>query len=58
MYTPQADAKTYDKPINKKHNNKHFNPKQVLQLIAQGPMPEYLDEEGKKNLIGQFIEVM
>ena len=57
LYTPTEAAKTYDKPLNRKHTGKNFNPKQVLELVQNGPLPEDLDEEGKKELIGKFMEV-
>jgi cohesin loading factor subunit SCC2 len=46
----------FDKPLNRKHNVK-FNPKQALDLIQQGPMPEYLDEEARKGLLQAYIDV-
>lgn len=46
----------FDKPLNRKHNVK-FNPKQALDLIKQGPMPEYLDEDARRGLLQAYIDV-
>ncbi|ELU12686.1 hypothetical protein CAPTEDRAFT_160616 [Capitella teleta] len=53
--TDSQAAKMFDKPLNRKHNVK-FNPKQALDLIKQGPMPEYLDEDARRGLLQAYID--
>jgi hypothetical protein len=37
--------------------NALFNPKGTIQKLKEGNSPEYLDEEGRRDLIRQYLDV-
>lgn len=56
QYSPSETAKVYEKAVNKKSNSK-FNPKATLQKIKQGTPPSVLDENAKRALVSEYLEV-
>lgn len=56
QYSPSEAAKVYEKSTSRRTNTL-FNPKGTLQKLKEGNPPEYLDEEGKRNLIRQYLDV-
>jgi cohesin loading factor subunit SCC2 len=50
-----TDTKTFDKPVNRKNGVK-FNPKQALELVRHGPLSTELDEDGRRELLQQFLD--
>jgi hypothetical protein len=47
----------WDRPLNRK-NGVQFQPKQVIDLINNLPLPTDLDEEGRRQLVEDYLEVM
>lgn len=56
QYSPSETAKVYEKAVNRKSNAK-FNPKATLQKIKQGSLTGRLDQEAKKALVSDYLEV-
>lgn len=56
QYSPSEPAKVYEKNTNRRTNTL-FNPKATLSKIKQGEPSEYLDDEGRKDLIRQYVDV-
>lgn len=56
QYSPSEPVKVHEKVANRK-SNALFNPKTTLNKINQGPPPQYLDFEGRKDLIRQYLDV-
>lgn len=54
-YSPNENAKVYDKPFTKK-TEVVFNPVQALKLVQSGP-PKCDDEESRKSLLLAYINV-
>lgn len=46
----------YEKTATRR-SNAVFNPKGTITKLKQGDPPEYLDEEGRKDLIRQYLDV-
>ncbi|KAJ8923545.1 hypothetical protein NQ315_010123 [Exocentrus adspersus] len=55
QYSPSEPAKVYEKAITRR-SNALFNPKATLQKLKEGAPPEYLDEEGRRDLIRQYLD--
>ena len=55
-YSPTDSAKVWDKPLNRKHGFE-FSPKPVLELVKRLPLPSELDDEGRRQLIQDYIDV-
>lgn len=55
QYSPSEPVKVHEKVANRK-SNALFNPKTTLNKINQGPPPQYLDFEGRKDLIRQYLD--
>ncbi|KAJ8930877.1 hypothetical protein NQ314_016297 [Rhamnusium bicolor] len=55
QYSPSEPAKVYEKAIARR-SNALFNPKATLQKLKEGSSPEYLDEEGRRDLIRQYLD--
>lgn len=56
QYSPSEPAKVYEKAVQRR-SNALFNPKVTLQKLKEGAPPEYLDEEGRRALIRQYLDV-
>ena len=56
QYSPSEPAKVYEKTANRRSNTL-FNPKATVLRIRQGTPPDYLDLEGRKDLIRQYVDV-
>lgn len=56
QYSPSEPAKVYEKTANRRANTL-FNPKAILNKIKQGQPHDYLDAEGRKDLIRQYLDV-
>lgn len=56
QYSPSEPAKVYEKTATRR-SNAIFNPKGTINKLKQGDPPEYLDEEGRKDLIRQYLDV-
>lgn len=56
QYSPSEPAKVYEKAASRR-SNAVFNPKGTINKLKQGDPPEYLDEEGRKDLIRQYLDV-
>lgn len=56
QYSPSEPAKVYEKAVTRRSNTL-FNPKATLQKLKEGAPPEYLDEEGRRDLIRQYLDV-
>lgn len=56
QYSPSEPAKVYEKTASRR-SNAIFNPKGTINKLKQGDPPEYLDEEGRKDLIRQYLDV-
>lgn len=56
QYSPSESAKVYEKAVNRKSNAK-FNPKATLQKIKQGALSDHLDEDAKRALLSEYLEV-
>lgn len=46
----------YEKAVNRKNNNK-FNPKATINKLKEGDFNKELDEDGRRDLINQYLEV-
>ena len=46
----------WDRPVSRKHGYE-FDPKPVLELAKKLPLPHDLDEEGRRNLVQDYIDV-
>ncbi|XP_030756621.1 nipped-B protein [Sitophilus oryzae] len=55
LYSPCEAVKVYEKTISRR-SNALFNPKTTLQKLKEGCPPEYLDEEGRRDLIRQYLD--
>ncbi|CAH1153389.1 unnamed protein product [Phaedon cochleariae] len=55
QYSPSEPAKVYEKAIQRR-SNALFNPKATLQKLKEGNPAEYLDEEGRRDLIRQYVD--
>ncbi|XP_060516001.1 nipped-B protein [Cylas formicarius] len=55
LYSPSAAAKVYEKAISRR-SNALFNPKATIQKIKEGTPSEYLDENGRRDLIRQYLD--
>ncbi|XP_018566704.1 nipped-B-like protein isoform X2 [Anoplophora glabripennis] len=55
QYSPSEPAKVYEKAVTRRSNTL-FNPKATLQKLKEGAPPEYLDEEGRRDLIRQYLD--
>lgn len=55
QYSPSEPAKVYEKTANRKSNT-HFNPKATVNRIKQGMPPDFLDFDGRKELIKQYLD--
>ncbi|XP_057671189.1 nipped-B-like protein B [Diorhabda carinulata] len=55
QYSPSEPAKVYEKAITRR-SNALFNPKATIQKLKEGKLPEYLDEDGRRDLIRQYID--
>lgn len=56
QYSPSEPAKVYEKTATRR-SNAIFNPKGTINKLKQGDPPVYLDEEGRKDLIRQYLDV-
>ncbi|CAG9855417.1 unnamed protein product [Phyllotreta striolata] len=54
-YSPLEPAKVYEKAIQRRSNSL-FNPKATIQKLKEGKPAEYLDENGRRELIQQYID--
>ena len=55
-YSPSDSAKIWDRPMTRKHIVE-FNPKQVIEVLKKLPLPATVDEDQKKELIENYLEV-
>jgi cohesin loading factor subunit SCC2 len=55
QYSPSEAAKVYEKNAARRINAL-FNPKGTIQKLKEGNSPEYLDEEGRRDLIRQYLD--
>ncbi|KYB29713.1 nipped-B-like protein isoform X2 [Tribolium castaneum] len=55
QYSPSEAAKVYEKNASRRINTL-FNPKCTIQKLKEGNPPEYLDEEGRRDLIRQYLD--
>nr|XP_023029223.1 nipped-B-like protein [Leptinotarsa decemlineata] len=55
QYSPSEAAKVYEKAIQRR-SNALFNPKATVQKLKEGNPPEYLDEEGRRDIIRQYVD--
>ncbi|GJQ87831.1 putative sister chromatid cohesion C-terminus [Trypoxylus dichotomus] len=55
QYSPSEPAKVYEKTANRR-SNALFSPKTTINKIKEGSPPEYLDIEGRKDLIRQYLD--
>ncbi|XP_044256313.1 nipped-B-like protein [Tribolium madens] len=55
QYSPSEAAKVYEKNASRRINAL-FNPKCTIQKLKEGNPPEYLDEEGRRDLIRQYLD--
>lgn len=56
LYSPSEAVKVYEKTISRR-SNALFNPKTTLQKLKEGAPPDYLDENGQRDLIRQYLDV-
>lgn len=56
QYSPSEAVKVYEK-TGSRRSNAQFNPKGTINKLKQGVPPEFLDEEGRKDLIRQYLDV-
>lgn len=56
QYSPSEAVKVYEKTASRR-SNAQFNPKGTINKLKQGNPPEFLDEEGRKDLIRQYLDV-
>ncbi|CAG9828593.1 unnamed protein product [Diabrotica balteata] len=55
QYSPSEAAKVYEKAIQRR-SNALFNPKATVHKLKQGKPSEYLDVDGRRDLIRQYID--
>ncbi|XP_066259899.1 nipped-B-like protein [Euwallacea similis] len=55
LYSPSEAVKVYEKTISRR-SNVPFNPKSILQKLKEGTPPNYLDENGRRDLIRQYLD--
>ncbi|CAH1960755.1 unnamed protein product [Acanthoscelides obtectus] len=55
LYSPSEPAKAYEKAITRR-SNALFNPKSTLHKLKEGNPPTCLDEEGRRDLIRQYLD--
>ncbi|ENN74150.1 hypothetical protein YQE_09123, partial [Dendroctonus ponderosae] len=55
LYSPSEAVKVYEKTISRR-SNALFNPKTTLQKLKEGAPPDYLDENGQRDLIRQYLD--
>ncbi|KAK4871530.1 hypothetical protein RN001_015654 [Aquatica leii] len=55
QYSPSEPAKVYEKAASRR-SNAHFNPKGTVNKLKEGTPSEYLDEDGRKDLISQYLD--
>ncbi|KAF7267144.1 hypothetical protein GWI33_019635 [Rhynchophorus ferrugineus] len=55
LYSPCEAVKVYEKAISRR-SNALFSPKTTLQKIKEGCPPEYLDDNGRRDLIRQYLD--
>lgn len=55
LYSPSEPVKVYEKAISRR-SNALFNPKTTLQKLKEGNPPDYLDENGRRDLIRQYLD--
>ena len=55
-YSPLDGAKVWDKPVSRRHGYE-FSPKPVIELASKLPLPTELDEDGRLNLVQDFLDV-
>ncbi|KAG5893186.1 hypothetical protein JTB14_016463 [Gonioctena quinquepunctata] len=55
QYSPSEAAKVYEKAIQRR-SNALFNPKATLQKLKEGNPPEYLDVEGRRDIIRKYVD--
>lgn len=56
QYSPSEAAKVYEKNASRR-SSALFNPKGTIQKLKEGNPSEYLDEEGRRDLIRQYLDV-
>lgn len=56
QYSPSEGAKVYEKAVNRRNNTK-FNPKATVSKLKESGCIKELDEDGRKDLINQYLEV-
>lgn len=56
MYSPSEAVKVYEKAMSRR-SNAQFNPKNTLQKLKQCAPCDYLDENGRRDLIRQYLDV-
>lgn len=47
----------YDKPLNRKQTSVKFNPKQALDLLQTDSVSEGLDDDAKRLLVVDYLNV-
>lgn len=57
MYSPTESAKVYERPLSRRHHNVKFNPKQVLEIVKEGPLPMDPDEDARRSLLQSYLDV-
>lgn len=57
QYSPSEGAKIYEKAVNRKSNAK-FSPKATITKLKEGDSTIELEEDGRKDLINQYLEVI
>ncbi|KAK5639345.1 hypothetical protein RI129_011837 [Pyrocoelia pectoralis] len=55
QYSPSEPAKVYEKAASRR-SNAHFNPKGTINKLKEGSPSEYLNDEGRKDLINQYLD--
>ena len=55
-YSPLDGAKVWDKPVSRRHGYE-FSPKPVIELASKLPLPTELDEDGRRHLVQDFLDV-
>ncbi|CAG9759520.1 unnamed protein product [Ceutorhynchus assimilis] len=55
LYSPSEAVKVYEKAMPRK-SNALFNPRTTLQKLKAGIPPDYLDENGRRDLIRQYLD--
>lgn len=56
QYSPSESAKVYEKTVSRR-NNSCFDPKATLQKLRQGSPASVLDENARRALIEQYLDV-